>query len=128
MINSKRGRRLTAEKLLKKPEDDFKPIDLEHVNSVPPEMTRAFHNNRYTVMVFDNSKTTHGSAIVVRIQNHTNTPIVNHWAVLQRIKNELFGKEITAVEYYPAESRLQNTHNIYWLVIYPEGVLPLLLI
>ena len=79
-------------------------------------------------MVYDNSPTTHGPAIVVRIQNHTNTPIVDHWAVLQRIKNKLFGKEVTAVEYYPAESQLQNTYNIYWLVIYPEGTLPKLVL
>lgn len=124
---SKRQRRIAAQGLLKKPEDQFEIIDLATANYVPPGMTRAYHNNRFTVMIYDGSTTTHGPATVARIQNHTDTPIINHWAVLQRIKNVLFGVEVTAVEYYPAESQLENIHNIYWLVIYPEGVLPKLI-
>jgi hypothetical protein len=125
---SRRQRRLAAEKLLKKPEDKFQPVDLATASNIPPGMTRSWRNNRYTVMVYDDSPTTHGPAIVVRIQNHTDTPIVNHWGTLRRIKSELFGNETTAVEYYPAESALENVHNIYWLVIYPDGVLPKLIL
>jgi hypothetical protein len=44
---------------------------------------------------------------------------------MQRIKNEIFGPETWAVEYYPSQSKLQDIHNIYWLWIYPGEVLPI---
>lgn len=79
-------------------------------------------------MVYDNCQTTHGPAIQVLIQNHFDEPIKNHWAEIQRIKNEVFGPEVTAIEYFPAESELVNQHNIYWIFIYPDGVIPKLII
>ena len=33
-------------------------------------------------------------------------------------------EETTAVEYYPAQSELIDDHNIYWLWIFPNDVLP----
>lgn len=75
-------------------------------------------------MVYDGAKTTHGSATQILIQNHFDEPIKNHWSEIQRIKNEIFGSETVAIEYFPAESELINQHNIYWIFIYPEGILP----
>lgn len=42
----------------------------------------------------------------------------SHWRDLQRIKNELVGREYEAVEIYPAESRKVDTSNQYhlWVV------------
>jgi hypothetical protein len=40
---------------------------------------------------------------------------VHDWRHMQRIKNELFGPEVEAVELYPAESRLVDTANQYHL-------------
>jgi hypothetical protein len=121
---SKRQRRLEAQRLLNKPETKFEAIDLSKPAFIPEGMTRAFRNNRYTVMIYDNCKTTHGTAIQVLIQNHFDEPIKNHWGEIQRIKNEIFGPEVMAIEYYPAESELINDHNIYWIFIYPQGVIP----
>lgn len=59
------------------------------------------------------------------IQKHDDTPIQQHWATIQKIKNEIFGEETTAVEYYPAKSNLIDDHNIYWLWIFPDGALPI---
>jgi hypothetical protein len=87
-------------------------------------MTRAFSNNHYVVMVNDNAQTTSGPAIRAMIQRHDDRPLPNHWADVQAIKNELFGDEATAVEYYPAESELIDDHNIYWIWVFPAGVLP----
>lgn len=121
---SKRQRRLAAQRLAEKPETKFEQIDLNERSFVPDGVTRAYRNNRYTVMVYDNCPTTHGHATQVLIQNHFDEPIKNHWAEIQRIKNEVFGQEVTAVEYFPAESELIDQHNIYWIFIYPDGVLP----
>ncbi len=125
-----RERRKAAERKFKKPVTKFEPIDLTTAPYVPPGMTRAWRNTRYTVMVFDNhpADINHHriTATRIMIQKHNNTPFVNHWSEIQKIKNEIFGAEVTAVEYYPAESELINDKNIYWIWIFPEGVLPLI--
>lgn len=122
---SKRQRRLIAKELFTKPEGQFEQIDISIARTIPPGMTRAFRNNRYTVMIFDHAKTTHGEAIQALVQKVDDTPIAFHWREMQRIKNEIFGEETTAIEYYPAQSKLLDTHNIYWLWIYPAGILPI---
>ncbi len=119
-----RNRLSMADKFLKKPPGKLELCDLSSASFIPGGMTRAYRNNRYTVMIFDNQPTTHGFAIKVMIQNHHNTPISGHWKEMYAIKNEIFGEETVAVEYYPKVSELLDTHNIYWLFIYPEGVLP----
>jgi len=92
----------------------------------PPGMTRAYRNNRYTVMVYDDTLLTGGiKAIKAMIQRHDAHIIGNHWKELQNIKNEIFGKEVTAIEYYPAEENLIDDHNVYWLWILPVELLPI---
>ena len=41
--------------------------------------------------------------------------VIHDWRHLQRIKNEIVGPECEGVEMYPAESRLVDTANQYWL-------------
>lgn len=43
------------------------------------------------------------------------------WRDMQRIKNDVMGDEIEAVELFPAESRLMDTANEYWLWCLPKG-------
>ena len=119
-----RQRLLVARKEMKKPVTKFTPIDLSQVEFIPKGMTRAYRNTRYTIMIYDDTKVSTGTAIKCLIQKHDDTPILNHWSEIQKIKNEIFGKEVVAVEYYPAESELINEYNIYWIWIFPEGVLP----
>lgn len=123
-VTDQRERKKVAKKLLKLPPGKLERVDLTGRAWVPPGMTRAFRNNRYTVMIFDNSATTHGPAIRAMIQRLDNEPIPRHWSELQKIKNEIFGPEAVGVEYYPRQSELMDTHNIYWFWIFPEGVLP----
>jgi len=119
----RRKRLQEANKLLKLPPGKLMPVDLV-INPHPSWMTRVYRNNRYVVMIDDNAKTSKGPAIKAMVQRHDDTPIPNHWRELQNIKNEIFGPETTAIEYYPAESELVDEHNIYWLWIFPDGVLP----
>ena len=119
----KRERVNVAKKLFKLPAGKLQEIDL-NTKDHPVWMTRAFMNNRYVVMIDDKARTDKGYAIKAMIQRHDDTPIPNHWSEVQAIKNELFGREAMGVEYYPKESGLMNDHNIYWLWIFPEGVLP----
>lgn len=124
-MNPKRERLKIARKKAKKGRGKWEQIDLNSAIAVPPKCTRAYHNNYYMVTVYDNTYTTKGPAIQVMVQPHNMLPIKRHWQEMQRIKNELFGKEAVAVEYYPAESKLIDDHNIYHFWIFPEGVLPL---
>ena len=41
------------------------------------------------------------------------------WRIKQRIKNELFGEERTAIEVFPAESKLVDSFDVYHLWILP---------
>jgi len=43
------------------------------------------------------------------------------WRVFQQIKNELCGFEAEAVELFPADARLVDTANHYWLWCLPPG-------
>jgi len=119
-----KDRKSAAREAFKKPAGKLEPCDLDNVSRIPPGMTRAFRNNRYTVMIFDNKPTTAGPAVCALVQRHDNEPIPGHWREMQNIKNEVFGREVTAIEYYPAESELLDTHNIYWMWIFPEGIIP----
>jgi hypothetical protein len=42
---------------------------------------------------------------------------INNWDMIQRIKNDIFGKEAWAIEIYPKESELQNIGNYRWLFV-----------
>ena len=119
----RRKRLQEANKLLKLPPGKLMPVDLV-INPHPSWMTRVYRNNRYVVMIDDNAKTSKGPAIKAMVQRHDDTPIPNHWRELQNIKNEIFGPETTAIEYFPAESELVDEHNIYWFWIFPDGDLP----
>jgi len=47
--------------------------------------------------------------------------VIRDWRDLQRIKNELVGREVEAVELFPAESRLVDTANQFHLWAFTSG-------
>ena len=53
------------------------------------------------------------------IRNQDNSDI--SWATKQRIKNELAGRNRTAIEIFPAADRLVDEAGMYHLWILPEG-------
>lgn len=118
-------------RLAKKEKMILSPGQFTEINLLEQEhpnwMTRAYQNNRYVVMIQDNCETTHGKCIKTLIQKHDNKPIMNHWKELQNIKNKIFGEETLAIEYYPEQSKLIDESNIYWIFIYPEGIIPVLI-
>lgn len=117
-------RKKLASKEMKKPLTCFSELDISKASFVPEGMTRAYRNNIYTVMVYDKSPTTAGTAIRAMVQKHDDTPIYRHWSEMFKIKNEIFGEETTAIEFYPAVSNLIDRHNIYWMWIFETGQIP----
>ena len=63
----------------------------------------------------------------VRDRNHhlvisNNDQSARHdWREFQRIKNEIWGPEVEAVELYPAESRLVDPSNAFFLYRHPNA-------
>jgi hypothetical protein len=49
---------------------------------------------------------------------------IRSWRVLQDIKNEIAGRERTAIEVYPPESEVSDVANIYHLWVFEEGYGP----
>ena len=59
-----------------------------------------------------------GFQIVVRRKD--GRKIKNHWAVLQDVKNQVYGKGVWAYEVYPPEDMVIDTANAYHLWAFPE--------
>lgn len=112
-----------AKIMLKKPWNSFEKQSMSDMPYIPTGMTRAYKNNHYIVMVYDDVPTSHGPAIRAMIQRVDDRP-VRDWEIFQQIKNEIFGYDVTAIEYYPPEHKVLNEFNIYWLWMFPEGVIP----
>jgi len=125
-MKDRRKRKAATKKRFKKPAGKLEPVDLKDYGYYPSWMTRAYVNNRYTVTIQDEAEMTNGiTAISAMIQRLDNLPFINHWREIQNIKNEIFGHETTAIEYYPAESELIDDENIYWIFILPKDALPI---
>ena len=81
-------------------------------------------NDKYTVNVHLISGKGRNGFVELAIHNHNRTPHIP-WRHLQQIKNEVLGPEREAIQIYPAESRLVDTANEFWLYVYPTGEAPM---
>jgi hypothetical protein len=79
----------------------------------------AFLNNKYAVQISD-VQTEWGEVIHLWVRRHDDKQ-PHCWRELQRIKNELVGKERLAVEVFPAKSKLVDSANMAHLWVLPEG-------
>lgn len=87
------------------------------------EMDRVYSDegNRFVVQV-RSVQTDWGLVEHACIRNADETDIP--WADKQRIKNEIFGRESTAIEVFPKESELVDKANMYHLWILHDKKLP----
>ena len=73
-------------------------------------------NNHYQVLLRRHKSTNEGQCDMIHLSIRSIDRQAKHdWRHFQRIKNELLGSEIEAVEMYPAETRLVDTSNQYHL-------------
>lgn len=81
--------------------------------------TESYLNSRYQVNVSRQRAGTDEELVELSIK--TLDRAAHHdWRDFQRIKNEIVGPEAEGVELYPAESRLVDTANQYWLYCFPR--------
>jgi len=81
------------------------------VARVLDETSEVWRNDKYVVMVrrYDS-----GEVMSLSIRRDDRRAI-HDWRDLQQVKNDIAGCEAEAFELYPAESRLVDTSNQYWL-------------
>lgn len=84
------------------------------------EDARTFQNSRYFVRVSPYQYASEAAGWLLSIRT-TQRDARHDWREFQRIKNELCGPECEAVELYPAESRLLDTANQFFLFVLPAG-------
>jgi hypothetical protein len=77
-----------------------------------------YHNDRYTARAHRAGPG--GPVDFISVRRNDRKP-VRDWRDLQRIKRELAG-DVEAIELYPAEARVVDTANQYWLWCFPPGV------
>jgi hypothetical protein len=79
--------------------------------AIPPKGTgdRTFYNGKYQATLKRD-----GDLITLAIRREDRRPIID-WRDVQWIKNQILGPEVEAVQLFPAESRLVDTSNQYYL-------------
>jgi hypothetical protein len=90
------------------------------VDELHGEVATYWRNSRYQVAM--RKYTQDGVLALVHLSFHVLDRQPHHdWRDMQRIKNELVGPEVEAVELFPAESRLVDTSNEYHLWAFPTS-------
>lgn len=97
------------------------PKELHRGDGWVGELDRAWINDKYCVMA-RTIQTPWGQVDHACIRNTSSTDIP--WKEKQKIKNELWGKEYTAVEVFPTENELVDDANMYHLWIFKDYKLP----
>lgn len=93
----------------------------EQIIQMERDNSEVWRNNIYTVIV---TRWTDGDLAgqvqELSIRRNDRKPITD-WRHKQRIKTEIAGPEIEAIELYPAESRLMDTANQTYVFCLPPG-------
>jgi hypothetical protein len=93
------------------------PKELHQGNGWFGEMDKVWVNDKYCVMA-RTIQTEWGTVHHACIRNVSGGDIP--WREKQKIKNELWGKEYTAIEVFPKESELVDAANMYHLWIFKD--------
>ena len=123
-MNRKQMRASKAEgrRLQKMPWQKFEPVDPSRLVTMQtrgegPKPERVFKNNRYVVQIWG-WNTGWGKCDRALIRR-ADASAIHNWHEFQRLKNEIWGPECTALEVYPKASNLIDDKNIYWMWVFP---------
>jgi len=81
----------------------------------------SFYNGKYQVQLKHAFDAKRRPLVILSIRREDRKAIMD-WRDMQWIKNQLLGPEWGAVQLFPAESRLVDTANQYYLYAYPPEV------
>jgi hypothetical protein len=77
---------------------------------------KVYQNHKYIVQVFYHDMSKGRPMTKVMVRRSDAQPICS-WSDLFRLKNEIFGDEVEAVQYLPKKSELTDVANLYWFFI-----------
>jgi len=98
-----------------------KMMELAHQFKIKPEEREIWINNIYQVMVMRNFHHDEWPEMIALSIKRRDKQAIRDWRDFQRIKNEIVGPEHEAVELYPAESRLVDSANQYFLFVFTDA-------
>lgn len=87
---------------------------------VLPNGAQSYYNGKYQA-ILSRAEDGFGRPIFVLSVRREDRKALMDWRDLQWIKNQILGPEVEAVQLFPAESRLVDTSNQYYLFAYDEG-------
>ena len=77
---------------------------------------KVYRNNKYIVQAYRDVERKGRNYIKVMIRRSDSEPIYS-WQDMYRIKNEIFGEEVEAIQFFPKRSELVDVANLYWFWI-----------
>ena len=86
-------------------------------HGITPDDNEVWLNDRYVVHL---ARHADGWVKELSIRRQDRKP-ARDWRDFMRIKDQLAGPEVEAVELYPARSRVVDTANQFWLWCFPPG-------
>lgn len=84
----------------------------DHLSPNYPD--QVFKNNLYIVQVFNNVNR-FGRYYKKLMIRRSDSEVVRDFSTLQKIKNEVLGEDVEAIQFFPRESELTDVANLYWL-------------
>lgn len=78
---------------------------------------QVFMNNLYMVHVFSLPDAGGEEMALLMVRRHDTKPIPRHWAVMNKIKEDLVGDQL-ALEVYPTQAQLMDSANMYHLWVF----------
>tara|TARA_R100001086_G_C11837049_1_gene258123 strand:+ start:392 stop:793 length:402 start_codon:yes stop_codon:yes gene_type:complete len=119
----RRAQQKVGNRLQKKNWDRFKDVTIEERELVKQSEKlkghhpdQVFKNNKYIVQIFHDIKRK-GSVYTRVMVRRSDAKAIYSWQDLYRIKNEIFGEEIEAIQFMPPKSELIDAANLYWFFI-----------
>lgn len=83
------------------------------------EIRRFYANGTHSVQLYQ-IETEWGPVEHLIVRRHDERP-ERSWSTMQRIKNEICGRELTAIEVYPPDGAVVDQANLYHLWVLPQG-------
>lgn len=112
-----------AESLVKRKDVTKEDIE-EALDKIMTKLTnqRTYVNDTYQVAIDDNPSitSTHWPDMYCLSIRRLDREVIRDWRDLQEIKNLLIGKEHEGFELFPAESRLVDSANQYYIFVFKD--------
>ena len=83
------------------------------------EISKAYVGKKHSVQVSYLEHRTFGQITHLWLRRHDSTPM--GWTEMQRIKNEILGENILAIQVFPPQKNVVDAANVYHLWCFPDG-------